>query len=349
MFSVFNKLYKSIPNLPNFVLRLKAQRIKMEIKYHFDSRFLKEIIRERLIINSSRWDYKAVRNYCSILGEGNLSRTVLCKHLSSALVNNFEKILLYMLNNMENFRDYTRYGITEIWMPRFMLRMLQLAMCPKLEPQIRVSDLIHVIFDVEENVKFMKYNYTLPKNTIGYIPDYAKIHQVLDKDGNPIVAETPTEEEYITALIELSILSKTAFRDCSIEVGAYADMIEYNNVDFLSCIKTGPYNLFDDKLNVLSTESLTRENLLTNITLGIYVNNFGELPKELFHCVAIPLDTGQVREELRLYIESEFRTSTVTGDNVTGGKSIRTRIEPENIDEMQDNARPKNSRSKVKR
>lgn len=326
--NIFNELYKTLPNLQSFILRTKAVKYDIEFKYNFDSRLIKEILRERLIIQSSKWDYRTVRNYCSILGEGNLKRTDLCKHLSSALINNFEKVLLFMLNDMTSFRDYTQFGLREIWMPRFLLRMLQLAMCPKLEPHVRISDLIYIRYNTPDEVEFYSYEYELPKSVVGYVPDYAKQHIKRTKDGEPVVKRCPEESEYIEALIQLTLLSKTAFRDCSIEVGSYGDMIEYNDVDFMTMLTNSEINLFNENTYLITNASLTRENLLTNLVLGMYCSNLKDIDSNIFNAISVPLDNVQIREELRLYIESEFRTSVAFTPEKSGEKKSESQSMP---------------------
>lgn len=316
MFSIFSSIYKSLPNLPGFILRMKARQLKFKINYNFDSRFLKEVIRERLMINSIRWDYKTVRNYCSILGSGNMSRSKLCEHLSSALINHFQTVLLYLINDPTSFRDYTQFGLSEIWMPRFLLKVLQLAMCPYLQPVYQIHDLLFVRFDIPEKFDFVKRWYELndiqgyyqPKKNEKLIPD-GKGGQQLETIHEQVLV-CPTREEYIDAIVNLTHLSKTAFKDCSIEVGSYKDMVTLNMDNFLNCLICDKLDFENQStLTVYGNEKLTRDDLFISLILGVYFDAV-DVNDDIYNVVRLPLDRVQLLEEMRFFIESEFKVGT---------------------------------------
>jgi len=299
LYPIFNYLYKSLPNFPGIVLRLNLINIKINLNYDFDARLLKEIIRERLFLHSYKWDYKTTRNYCSILGEGNLTKAVLCEHLSSCLVNKFVNVLNYALNNPTEFQNYTTFHLKNIWMPRFLVKIFKLAICPILKPRIRVSDLIHCEIELSNPVVFKNFKYS--------ISDFYKENFVKPTiDGTyPIVTKDIFEE----SLVWISQLSSTVFKNCSIEISNYDELINYDASNFLTLFNNGPIRLWVDNFFIFSNDRLTPENLFTNIILGSYTTT--EVCNVLLNgstvnVVRIPFDSRTILEELRAYIENEF-------------------------------------------
>lgn len=308
MYPIFNYLYKCLPNFPGLVFRLKLIHVRLNLNYSFDGRLLKEILRERLFIHSHKWDYKTVRNYCSILGEGQLAKAVLCKRLSSCLVNNFINVLLFALNNPTEFQNYTEIHLKNIWFPRLLLRIFKLAVCPILKPRIRISDLIMLECFLPENVVFKDYVYNINN---------------LDFDGKvePTVKgtfQTVDKSTFEESLVWISQLSSTVFKNCSVEVASYDDLVSYDATDYLTMVTNYPIRLWKESFGIYCNDKLTKDNLFTYILLGCYYDskNLETCFKDsVLNIVPMPMDSRSILEELRAYIENEF-IENLSSENV---------------------------------
>jgi len=266
----------------------------------FDGRFLKELLRERLLINSVSWDFKKCRELSTLLGQRFLNKQAICKQLSSALINNFRNVYSFMLNNTDDFLNYTKFGLKTIWIPKMLLRILKLTLTVKLRP-FRIENEI-VSFNFKQGkVVFPKVQYEL-NNIIGDTSTIPEVKEFYD----PV-----TEPVFIESLVSLNEISYIAFRSSSVDVGNYEQLTEINEEDWFSVLMLSTMKLNSDDVVVYGNEKLTREQLFINILSGLYFEGV-EFSDDVFLVNEISMEKDLVVEELRLFIESQFAERSIS-------------------------------------
>jgi len=309
---ILSNVFRRIPNLPYFVVNNTRKLVELEWSVYFESRFIKEVLRERLEIDSFSWDFKKTREICTLLGEKFLPKKVICEHLSSMLINNFIIIYSFMLNNPDEFLDFTMYRMQKILMPKILYDILKMALVHFHKPKRIEKEIVSFYFTkitnktvtMKDKIGFPKSKFVL-QDVLGEVSTYK-----VSTENYPFY----NRSQFIEALLNITQASEVFFSSCSVSISNYEEFTQCDERLFMSCILKNKLNLLEDEVIIYSNDTLTEEELYTTILSGIYYPNL-ETTSNIYSLNSIPLSLPLLLERLREYLESAFSLTTVSTSN----------------------------------